>query len=190
MSLYGMFNHFRPARYYEIGSGHSTRYARRAITDLGLDTHLLSIDPHPRAEIDAICDSVIRESVETVDVSMFDDVGPGDLLLLDGSHRAFQNSDTTVVLMEVVPRLAPGVVVGVHDILLPNDYPEAWFERYYNEQYLLGCLLLGGDLLEILIANNFSIRAPELQPQLDALWEMPVLADVPRSGGLLWSQRR
>src|SRR5262249_38681185 len=96
----------------------------------------------PRTEIDALCDQVIRRSLEDCDLAMFDALTPGDVLFFDGSHRVFTNSDVTVFFFEVLPRLNPGVLVHVHDIFWPWDYPPHWNERLYAEQYLLGAMLL------------------------------------------------
>jgi len=129
--------------YLEIGSGHSTRFARRTIERLGLPTRLVSVDPQPRAEIDAVCDTVVRERLEDTDLGVFDTLTPGDVVFFDGSHRCLQNSDVTVFFLEVLPRLAPGVLIGVHDVFWPFDYPPGFADRWYSEQYILGAYLLG-----------------------------------------------
>ncbi|MGU3538497.1 class I SAM-dependent methyltransferase [Methylobacterium sp. A54F] len=134
----------RPARYLEIGSGQSTCFARRTIDRLGLDTRIVSVDPMPRAEIDHICDRVVRAPLEACDLELFDTLEAGDVLFFDGSHRAFPNSDVTVFFFEVLPRLKPGVIVQIHDIFLPDDYPPEWNARLYNEQYLLAAMMLFG----------------------------------------------
>lgn len=160
MSLYAMIAHYRPRHYVEIGSGNSTKFARRAIDDQSAQTNITSIDPFPRAEIDLISDRVLREGLESVDLTLFDELDAGDVVLFDGSHRSFMNSDVTVFFIDVLPRLRPGVIVGVHDIFWPEDYPAHWLERHYNEQYLLGTYLLGaGGRVPILFACNWMGRA-------------------------------
>ena len=150
IALYSFVCERRPRLYFEIGSGNSTKFVRRAIVDHSLQTRIVSVDPHPRAEVDAICDEVIRTPVEKVDLAVFDRLGKGDVLYVDNSHRSFMNSDVTVVFMDVLPRLQPGVLVGFDDIYLPFDYPPEWRYRYYSEQYLLASLLLArGDRLRI-----------------------------------------
>lgn len=134
----------RPARYLEIGSGTSTRFARYAVDALHLPTRLTSIDPMPRLDIDTLCDATVRRPLEACDLSVFDTLQAGDILFFDGSHRVFTNSDVTVFFFEVLPRLQPGVMVHIHDIFIPDDYPIAWNHRLYNEQYLLAAMLLCG----------------------------------------------
>jgi hypothetical protein len=140
--------------YLEIGSGNSTLFAKAALLHENKPTRIVSIDPMPRAEVDAICDEVIRSPLEDVDLSLFDRLQPGDTLFVDNSHRSFMNSDVTVFMLDVLPRIPAGVLVGIHDVFLPYDYFDSWAERGYNEQYLLACYLLAnGHFFEIELAN-------------------------------------
>src|SRR5262249_39662840 len=161
--LYGMLADLNPARYLEIGSGNSTRFARRAIRDRGLRTRIESVDPHPRAEIDSIADTVIQSPLESLDLKLGTWLSPGAVAFIVGSHRCFMNSDVTVVFLEILPRLQPGVRVHFHDIFLPYDYPPDWADAYYSEQYVLAAFLLGGaSRMKILLANGFVSGDPEL----------------------------
>jgi len=143
VSLYCFTRERRPRRYLEVGSGNSTLFVHRARRDGELATEIVSIDPFPRREIDEVCDRVVREPLETVGLDIFSGVGAGDIVFMDGTHRAFTNSDAVVFFMDVLPELPPGVLVGIHDIHLPDDYRPEHTDRLYSEQYLLGCLLLG-----------------------------------------------
>jgi len=75
---------------------------------------------------------------------VFDELAAGDILFLDSSHRVFMNSDVTVFFLEILPRLKPGILVHVHDIFLPADYPPDWNQSLFAEQYLLAAMLLCG----------------------------------------------
>ena len=132
----------RPRVYFEIGSGNSTKFARHAIKLGGLQTKVISVDPHPRAEIDALCDEVIRMPLEDSDHRIFSILQAGDILFFDGSHRVFTNSDVSVFFLEVLPSLPPGLLVHIHDIFLPLDYPPEWNDRFYSEQYMLAAMLM------------------------------------------------
>ena len=129
----------------EIGSGNSTKFLRHLIGALELKARIVSVDPFPRAECDALCDTAIREPLETVDLALFDGLEPGDVVFFDGSHRCFMNSDVTTFFLDVLPRIPGGVAIGIHDVFLPDDYPEEWAERYYSEQYVLAAWLLGAE---------------------------------------------
>jgi FkbM family methyltransferase len=135
----------QPRTYLEIGSGNSTKFARWAIRTGGLDTRIVSIDPHPRAEVDELCDQVVRAGLEEPAAGeAFGQLTPGDVVFFDGSHYCFQNSDVAVFYGELVHAIPAGCIYGIHDIWLPEDYPEQWLDRFYNEQYMLVAWLLGG----------------------------------------------
>jgi Methyltransferase domain len=142
-TLYGLIRSRKPRRYLEVGSGNSTLFVDRARRDEGLDMEIISTDPHPRREIDSICDRIVRQPLEQADLGIFADLRDGDVLFMDGTHRVFMNSDVTAFFLDVLPELAPGILVGIHDIHLPDDYPPGYYDRYYSEQYLLAMLLLG-----------------------------------------------
>jgi hypothetical protein len=168
VALYGMLATQRPKRYFEIGSGFSTKFALRAIRDQNIDTEVLSIDPSPRAQINALCDTVVRQCLEDVDMAVFDQLEAGDILFFDGSHHSFMSSDVVVFFLEILPRLRPGVIVHIHDIFLPYDYPADWSERFYTEQYLLAVALMAPTRdLDLVFPAQFVRRDPALSLLLD-----------------------
>jgi predicted O-methyltransferase YrrM len=171
-ALYYMLAERKPRLYLEVGSGNSTKFARRAIEDHKLSTRIVSIDPHPRAEINALCDRVVRTPLQDADLSVFADLQSGDVLFLDNSHVLLTNSDVTVAFMEVLPSLPAGVLVQVHDIFLPYDYPPRWAHRYFNEQYVLAFALLEqASRLQVLLPNAYVAADPELSAVLAPLWD-------------------
>lgn len=178
----------RPATYLEIGSGATTCFARRAASDHGLATRIVSIDPKPRAAIDSACDEVFRCGLESVDPGLFDRLRPGDVVFMDGSHRSFANSDVTVFMLEVLPRLKPGVLVHFHDVFLPDDYPASFLSRYWNEQYLLAVYLLAArERVRILMPSYYVSTHPELRNSLlPPVVELPERPEVVLDGGSLW----
>jgi predicted O-methyltransferase YrrM len=187
-ALYCLLGLNQPKRYVEVGSGQSTKWARRAIRDLGLATRITSIDPHPRAEVDALCDTVLRQPLQKLaDMAVFDQMEPGDILFADGSHRIFMNSDVTVFFLEVLPRLKPGVLIQIHDVALPYDYPPAWADWFYSEQYLLAFALLEGSArFEVVLPNAYVSGDAELAAVLASLWQHPALAGVKGGGMSFW----
>lgn len=187
VSLYGFVRTCRPSHYIEVGSGNSTKFVARARRDGELDTRITSIDPHPRAEIDALCDAVIRTPLEACGLDEFESLRAGDVVFFDGSHRAYMNSDAVVFFLDVLPKLAPGVLVGIHDILLPYDYPPQWGPRFYSEQYLLACYLLArGDLFVPTLPCYYATREPALRRVLEPLWRDPRVAGVDTRGFTFW----
>ncbi|MFJ6657358.1 class I SAM-dependent methyltransferase [Streptomyces sp. NPDC091377] len=171
LSLYGMLAERRPARYVEVGSGNSTKFARQAVSDLGLNTRITSIDPQPRAYVDHLCDVVLRVPLQDADHTVFAELEAGDILFLDGSHRLHMGSDVMVFFLELLPRLKPGVLIQVHDIMLPADYPASWRWRLYSEQYLLAALLTAApERFDVQLPNAFVHADPELRQILAPLW--------------------
>lgn len=187
MALTGMLRRHAPARFVEIGSGMSTKFARRAVRTYGLPTRLTSIDPQPRAEVDGLCDEVIRRPLENTNLAQFQTLEAGDILFLDSSHRAFQNSDVTVFFLEILPRLKPGVIVHIHDIYLPDDYISGHVFRMWNEQYLLAtALLFGGDAFEVLFPCWFVGQDPALSSKAKNLLRKGPLSEVDLYGASFW----
>lgn len=190
--LHAMIGRHRPRLYLEIGSGSTTAVARRAARDHGLATRIVSIDPEPRAAIDALCDEVIRAGLETCDLAVFDRLQPGDVLFLDGSHRVFMNSDVTVFMLDVLPRLAPGVVVHVHDIHLPWDYPDMFTPWYWSEAYILAAWIMAApDRVRPLMPTAWVCRAPQFADWFAAgpLVDLGAENEGWRGGGALWFTR-
>lgn len=178
-SIYAFIRSRNPSRYVEVGSGNSTRFAARAVRDGNLSTEIISIDPKPRIDVDALCTEVIRAPLEDYDLSVFKALGPDDIVFFDCSHRSFTNSDVTVFFLEILPMLPPGVLVGVHDIFLPDDYPPNWWDRYYSEQYLLSAWLLANpDRLKPVLACHYVSGNHDLGRELEMLWGQPNLEDA------------
>lgn len=191
MLLYGLLSIYKPKRYIEVGSGNSTKFARRSIIDNSLSTQIISIDPQPREDVDSLCDRTIRSSIEELDMDeLLSLIEPGDIFLIANSHRSFQGSDTTICMTEIIPSLPGGVIYGIHDIFIPFDYPE-WFSNYfYNEQYLLLCYLLGGAANdEILLPTWYVSNMKELSSPLYEVLNTPELNTLSKGGSIFWMKK-
>jgi hypothetical protein len=187
VSLYCFPSLLNSKLYLEIGSGNSTKFVRKSIQQNNLKTRIVSIDPHPRAEIDALCDELIRRPLEETDPLLFDELGAGDILMIDNSHRCFQNSDVTVVFLEILPRLKPGVLIYIDDVYWPCDYPPGWKYRYYSEQYLLAVLLLADtSRYEVILPCQFVANNAHLAGVIDTFWDQIRLKDVRGFGNGFW----
>jgi hypothetical protein len=186
-ALYGLTAIRNPARYLEIGSGTSTKFVRRAISDHSLETRITSIDPQPRAEVDPLCDRVVRTPLQDVDLGVFGELTTGDMVFFDGSHRCLMNSDVSVFFLEVLPRLPAGVLVGIHDVWLPYDYPEEVAHHLYSEQYLLAVdLLVRGNADHVVLPGAFVSADRDLKTILEPLWQEERFAAVERHGCGFW----
>jgi hypothetical protein len=166
VALYGMVRETRPERYVEIGCGVSTRIAYSAVADGQLRTSMICVDPAPRVDLPA---SSIEHWPKKLESALGDVIAlatPGSIVFFDGSHRSFPGSDVTLFFLALLPALQPGVIVHIHDIFLPGDYPADRSSRYWSEQYLLATWLLGG-------ACGYEILLPgarlETRPDASAL---------------------
>lgn len=131
----------KPARIVEVGSGHSTRFLSAALGEGAIT----AIDPAPRADITRLPRViVVPRTVHDADPRVFTALRAGDLLFIDSSHILMPGSDVDLLFGRVLPMLPPEVLVHVHDIALPDDYPSGWAWRNYNEQQGVIPLLLSG----------------------------------------------
>lgn len=144
-AAYAVLRKTAPARVVEIGCGHSTRFFARAIADGGLDTGITAIDPAPRADLAGLpAVTLLKSTLHDAGDAPFEAFSPGDILAIDSSHILMPGSDVDVLLNRILPALPDGVLVHVHDIFLPDDYPANWAWRGYNEQQGIAPLVSGG----------------------------------------------
>lgn len=187
IGIYTMLTKFRPATYIEIGSGNSTKVAFKAKNDAGLSTTIVSIDPQPRAEIDQLADNIIRMPFENCSIDLVEELNENDILFIDNSHRILPNSDALVFFLEILPRLKKGVIVHIHDIYLPYDYPQFMCDRAYSEQYGLAFFLLANPKkYQPILPNYFISEDKQLASQLAPIWNHENTANVEQHGGSFW----
>ena len=191
ISLYTILNYFKPQKYIEIGSGNSTKVARKSILENKLNTKIISIDPFPRATIDHLADEVIRQPLENIKDYQFivNELIENDILFIDNSHRCLPNSDATVCFLELLPYLKKGVIVHVHDIYLPYDYPQFMCDRFYSEQYVLAAFILANpEKYKPIFPGIFISEDKELSNIISPIWEHPNTKNVEKHGGSFWIQ--
>ncbi len=158
---YSLVRERRPARIVEIGSGHSTRFLARAVRDGQLSTRITAIDPAPRAALANLPIEFRRAALSNVDRAPFDELAAGDMLFVDSSHVLMPGTDVDLLFNDIVPALPAGLLLHVHDVFLPDDYPAAWAWRGYNEQ-LAVAPLLAGDSWRTVFASRYCVtRMPD-----------------------------
>jgi hypothetical protein len=143
-AAYALVRDRRPSRIVEVGSGHSTRFLARAARDGGFACDVVAVDPAPRAPLPPSGVRHVAATAETADPALFAALGPGDALFVDSSHVAAPGTDVDMLFARVVPRLPAGVLIHVHDVFLPDDYPADWAWRGYAEQTVVAAMLAGG----------------------------------------------
>ncbi|HEX8136029.1 MAG TPA: class I SAM-dependent methyltransferase [Pyrinomonadaceae bacterium] len=169
---YSFIRHFRPKRIVEIGSGRSTQVAAAACLrnakELGEAPHLTAIEPFPAPLLEAGLpglSELIVDKVQNVDLNLFTSLEAGDILFIDSTHALREGGDVQMEYCEILPRLADGVIVHIHDISLPKAYPRTYFENshhYWNEQYLLQAFLAFNSRFEVIWPGNYMmLKHPE-----------------------------
>lgn len=181
-AIYTAIARYRPRRIVEVGSGNSTRFMARAIADHGLQTDLICIDPAPRTGIEDLPLTLLRRVLSLQDVALADTLAAGDILFIDGSHLLQQGFDLDILFNRMLPRLAPGVIVHVHDIYLPYPYPAEWQAARWNEQTALIPWLLSGAFRPV-----FSCHFAYRDMTADRAGLCPSVPGLAQSGGgSLW----
>ena len=183
---YSLIRHLKPQRIIEIGGGYSTQLAAKALRGNG---KLICIEPYPE-RLNGVGPSVelIQKRVEEIDVDFFSCLEAGDILFIDSSHAVKFGSDVCYEFLQLLPRLAPGVWIHVHDIFFPHDYPAEWLiERRtaFNEQYLLEAFLSFNEKFQVALANYW-FRL-DYSNEAGRLWAKALSTDYGASS--LWMKR-
>ncbi|MEM6465240.1 MAG: class I SAM-dependent methyltransferase, partial [Pseudomonadota bacterium] len=179
---YYMVKHHRPKRIVEIGSGASTHVLSCALAQNGAGS-LTCIDPAPRRSILDTPAKIHQRVLAEGDVSLLDAFEPNDILFIDSSHIMLPGMDVDIQFNRMFPVLSPGTLVHVHDIFLPDGYPESWSDRLYSEQNaLIGWIMSG--FFEVLYPGYYvaTRMVDDLKTQLG-----PLMPEAPeRNAGSIW----
>ena len=165
-ALYCMIRHFKPRTIVEVGCGQSTVVAHFAIEDLKAQDSRYSCrqicyEPYENPWLEDLGVEVKREVIEKSDLTLFRSLSPGDIVFIDSSHALRPMGDVEFEFLHILPNLPKGVIVQVHDIFSPRDYPAQWLNverRFWNEQYLLEAFLSFNDEFEIIGSLNHLMR--------------------------------
>ena len=190
--LFCMLRHLRPNRVVEIGSGFSSLITAEVNRQFRYGAmEFTCIEPYPRQFlIDGVpgVTSLIRKKVQRMDPSFFSRLGAGDVLFIDTSHVAKAGSDVNYLFFEILPSLQSGVLVHIHDIFLPDEYPKHWVidqGRNWNEQYVVRAFLQYNEVFEIVWASYYMCTR-------HAGETAAIFSRFPKygGGGSLWLRRR
>ena len=182
---YGLVRDLQPRRVVEVGSGWSSLLLARAVQRNERRCEVTIVEPFPNEWLfEALPPEweVHRAIIQHADLAIFERLGPGDVCFYDGSHCVRTGADVNWFLFEVLPRLAPGVLVHLHDIFFPDDYHDEWIFNEglsWNEQYVLQAFLMHNDAYRIRIANHMLWK--ERAHELSELYNM--------DGGSIWLEK-
>ena len=186
-AAYAIVRTLQPRLIVEIGSGHSTRFMARAVQDGALPTKIICIDPAPRADFTRLAVTHLPVLLQNADPAIFAGIQSGDVLFIDSSHIAMPGTDVDRLFLDILPRLAAGTLVHIHDITLPYAYPAAWNWRGYNEQLVVGALLQGGGY-ELVFASHYVARHLLGREKPEILSRLPL--DSAAHETSLWLRKR
>lgn len=161
-ALYSMIRHFKPRKIVEIGCEQSTLVAHFAIADVKAEDpqyrcRQICYEPFENPWLEDLGVEVKREQIERSDLAVFRSLSAGDIVFIDSSHTQRPMGDVEFAFLHILPILPKGVIVHVHDIFSPRDYPEKWLKderRFWNEQYLLEAFMSFNGEFEIICSVN------------------------------------
>lgn len=185
--LYAMMRKFGSKKIVEVGSGFSSALMVDVNEKyLAHPAELTFIEPFPdrlksligENELSVNC-RLLKQFVQDVDKTVFEQLKENDILFIDSSHVSKVGSDVNYLFFEILPLLATGVIIHIHDICYPFEYPEDWVRNgtYWNEAYLLRSFLMYNNAFEVLLFNNQWANAPQN--------DNPYI----RSGGSIWIKK-
>ncbi len=190
-----MIRYLRPKRVCEIGCGFSSCVLLDT-NDLFFDSAIRCtfIDPEPQRlyELmkpgDAETIEVLPKRLQDVDLGFLGEFRAGDILFVDSSHVSKPGSEVNLLLFEILPTLAPGVRIHIHDVFYPFEYPREYVYRgwAYNELYMLRAFLCYNQKFRIAMFPSYIERfhGERLQRTLPLAWKHPPLWPTMRGGGI------
>lgn len=167
-STHCILRDFKPRRVVEVGSGNSSLVIASALrmnannSAAGYPEYSI-VDPYPGKSIQKGLPGLTRlinQRVELLDVNLFEQLGENDVLFIDSGHTVRIGGDVNFLILDVLPLLAPGVIVHFHDIGLPYEYPKVYatnphFRVFWTEAYLLQAFLCFNSQFDILLAMSY-----------------------------------
>jgi hypothetical protein len=147
--LYAIIRSRRPGRIVELGSGFSSQViaaACRVNAREGAPSRYVAYDPCPRPELTGSLEGMepVRTlAAQDVPLSAFTDLADGDVLVVDTTHTVKPGGDVNRIVLDILPLLAPGVMVHFHDVFLPGEYHRHWVAMglHWAEAYLVQAFL-------------------------------------------------
>jgi predicted O-methyltransferase YrrM len=185
----------KPKKIIEIGSGNSTLLTYNTKQMYNLDLDIICIEPYPSNYLKNLHKiggiTLIENKLEQVDLSIFTTLNENDILFIDSSHVLKLDSDVMYYFTKIFPLINKNVLIHIHDIFFPYDYPSDWIKqgRFWNEQYFLYVFLQYNTKFKIKFCNSYSQfkYSKELKKIQENTYEIKnKIADNVFSGGSIW----
>lgn len=178
--LHCLIREVKPKKIIEVGSGNSTRVSANACLMNKKDnypTELISIEPYPVPELNGDfhgLTEIYPVKVEDINIEFFSQLEENDILFIDSSHVSKIGGDVNHLYLNVIPSLKKGVIIHIHDIFFPNDYPKSWIlqnRRFWTEQYLLQAFLAFNNSFEVLWCESY--MHSKYKEKMDSIFPPP-----------------
>lgn len=192
--LYSIIRSKKPNKIIEIGSWNSTLMVINATKknkeeNSNYTCEHTCIEPYEMPWLEQTWVKVIREKVEDIDLNIFKDLKENDILFIDSSHIIRPGWDVLSEYLEILPTLNSWVLVHIHDIFTPYEYPKQWLKEwvsFWNEQYLLEAFLTNNETFEIVwMLHYLNINYNE-----DLVKKFPVLKEKAEGPWSLWLRKK
>lgn len=159
---YQIIRHLKPRNILEVGSGHSTLLALEATKKNKnidrIETNITCIEPYENNWLDHLKIKILRKRIEELNENYYSGLKKNDILFIDSSHIIRPQGDVLKIFLEIIPNLNKGVIVHVHDIFTPKNYPKKWLineNKFWNEQYLVEAIIMNKEKYEIYFMLNY-----------------------------------
>jgi len=194
LALLGIMVEAKPRRYVEVGCGHSSCAAidvNEKCLAGGLE--MTFIEPYPDEFLTLVgagskyAAGLRRAKLQDTPLDLFTSLEAGDILFIDSSHVGKTGSDVLDYMFRILPVLAEGVLIHIHDIFFPFEYPAAWIvdeNRSWNEAYLLRAFMAFNAGFRVLFFSDWFYKC---RRELVAA-AMPLC--VRHRGGSIWIAKR
>jgi hypothetical protein len=161
--FYCLVNTIRPRRIIDVAGGNTTTLMLDMNDTCFRDDpmHITLIEPHPeRVEPYLGEESGLDKlycRVQEVDEDLFRSLEPNDVLFLDTTHISKMGGEVNYLAFRIFPLLKPGVVIHIHEIFYPFEYPSSFFRsgKSWNEIYMWRAFLMHNKDYEILMFNSW-----------------------------------
>lgn len=200
--LSAMLRWLNPRQIIEIGAGYSsavmfdtldrmTERKLQSFTTIDIDlTRIKGLNPPASS-------CLIEAPVQSLPMETFSALEAGDILFIDSSHVLKTGSDVHFEYMHILPALKSGVIVHIHDIFYPFEYPARWVfndNRSWNEVYLVDAMLSHGNAFEVMFFNDAVLQklGADLKSSGDMFdrFEREKTKQMERNNGSIWLRKR
>lgn len=162
-ALHSVIRYYKPSTIIEVGSGISTYCMLSALkmNKREKNKKITAIEPFPYSALENLIEEnteieLISKKIQEIPYDLFDKLNENDLLFIDSSHTVKTGSDVNYLILEILPRLKPGVLVHFHDIYLPFDYQTDVLKTFFHwsETSLLRAFLINNNNVEIIFCMS------------------------------------